>query len=164
MADERNVCKVCVQPVDRVFDVPYEGAPKSEWKFTGWMHSRRLDSDHEPEPISAEAAPFIDQVCDFCGEPNLNWIFPTDVDQPREFHGIKYAEEAWAACQLCHDVIVTSLTGRDIARRIAHRSLPLREVPPHLHQHFIEVVLADQYQQFIAARRGNPISLQEYVS
>lgn len=164
MPDDRMVCKTCFQPVDRVFDVPYEGAPESEQVLVGWMHPRRFDAGHPAEPISSSEAPFIDQVCDFCGEPNIDWIFPTDVEQAREFAGMKYVEEAWAACQLCHDAIITSLTGQAIARRIASRSLPLRQVPKHIQQHFVDVVLAGQYQQFLQARTGDPITLAEYIA
>lgn len=163
MADTRIVCKICLQPIDRIYDVPYLGAPESEWRITGWVHPRRMAADHEPEPIPAEEAPFIDQVCDFCGKPNLAWIFPTDVNQQREFNGLKLTEDAWAACELCHDVILTSLTGRDIIRRIAHRSLPLKGMPEHVRPRVVEM-LAGQYQQFLTARTGNPIRLADYVS
>lgn len=164
MSDKRIVCKSCLQPIDRVFEAPYAEAPKSEWEMKGWIHPRRPDTKHEPEPLNADEAPFIDQVCDFCGAPDVTWIFPTDINQPREFHGLKLAEEAWAACELCHDDILASPSGRDLARRIEPRSLPLRDVPERLHRHLVDVVLAGQYQQFMTARSGKPIMLAEYNS
>lgn len=161
--DKRIICRTCFQPIDRVFEAPYEGAPRTEWKVSGWMHPRRTDTDHEPDPISADKVPFIDQVCDFCGEPDIAWIFPTDVDKPREFHGLQLTEEAWAACQLCHNAILASSTGRELARAIADRSLPLKQVPKRLRQHFTDEVLAWQYQQFLDARSADPVTLTKYV-
>lgn len=163
MPDDRTICKSCLQPIDRLFHAPYEGAPEDELEFEGWMHCRQPETDHEVVPIAATDAPFIDQVCDFCGEPDISWIFPTDPDKHREFHGIKITDTAWATCDACHSVITTSLTGQDISRRIASRSLPLKSVPEHVRPHLQEV-LGEQYQQFLEARSGDPVTLREYIS
>lgn len=165
MPDDRNVCKICLMPVSRVFDTPGPNTPREDWTFVGWEHIERPPHDgHAPEPILAHEAPFVDQVCDFCGEPNIAWIFPTDPNQTRVLHGVSFhGEEAWAACQLCHDDILATTTGLDLVHRIAPRSLPLRQVPKD-HVLPVMTMMGEQYQHFIDHRVGNPITLSEYVS
>jgi hypothetical protein len=162
--DDRNICKVCLQPTSRIFHVPYQGAPEEEWELVSYTHDRESDVGHEVVPIKAEEAPFIDQVCDICGEPDLAWIFLVDSNKRRKFRDLEFTEEAWATCQACHDDILVSPTGLALARRIAPRSRPLMTVPEHLHGHFVNEVFADLYQQFLDSREGDPIDFQEYVS
>jgi hypothetical protein len=165
MPDDRNICKTCLMPVSRVFESPGPNAPREEWTFRGWEHVERPPKDgHAPEPIPAHEAPFIDQLCDFCGEPNIAWIFPTDPTKSRTVHGVTFhGEEAWAACQLCHDAVLAATSGHDLVRRIKHRSLPLRQVPRN---HILPVmgVMGEQYQHFLDNRVGDPTTLSEYVS
>lgn len=164
MPDDRNVCKTCLMPVSRMFEAP-PGTPEEDWTFVGWGHVERATTDgHEPVPIPAHEAPFVDQVCDFCGEPDLNWIFPTDPTNPRVLHGVTFhGEDAWAACDKCHKDILAARSGHDLVRRIGNRSLPLRGLPRQ-HQQGAKAMMGKQYQHFLDNRVGEPVTLSEYVS
>lgn len=165
MPDDRMVCKQCYRPVNKLYQADYEGQPREQWVLQGWVHvDRPVDREHEVEPIPAADADFVDQVCDFCGEPNIAWIFPTSPDKIRSIGNVAfYDETAWAACPPCHDAVLAATSGLNLAKRIAPRSLPLKRTQPNMRP-FLLHAMGAQYQHFLDSRSGPPITYNEYVS
>jgi hypothetical protein len=76
---------------------------------TEWLHYR--ETDHAPEPVDETAEAVGLAVCDFCSEPDPEWVlgclpFPTltlvgDIPISQQDRGTG----SWAACQRCKDLL-----------------------------------------------------------
>jgi len=163
MPDERLICKICNRPIDRVFGADSPDQPEDEWTFEGYAHlDRKPDYPHDPDPIPAEEADFIDQVCDFCGQPDIAWVFPVESDKMRWLGpNVTISDTAWAACQGCHDAI-GRLDAVELAEYVVHRHPSAKNLPHEL-RHIYEHELCKIYTHFMKVKK-QPVTLNEYVS
>lgn len=165
MPDARIVCKVCFMPVSRIWGADGPNDSFEESKLIGWVHLDRPASEpHDPEPMSAEEADIIDQVCDFCSAPNIAWVFPTDPTRRQVAPHVFVEDTAWAACQDCHDdVVEPGMTSRKLAERVSSRAVPEgKDMDPRLKE-FLLQQWESLYVEFME-HRHDPTPLQEWVS
>lgn len=166
MPDQRLVCRICNRPVDRIFHATHKDQPKEEWILTGYMHAARLpDEPHEPEPMPADEAEFIDQVCDFCGRPDIAWIFEVE-DTPRQFQilsNVSIYDSAWAACEHCAKQIQKpDMDAQQMAVYVSKRHPNFKRTLPAIKREMTKE-LAKLYQHFFDTKKDNPMRLSDYI-
>lgn len=165
MPDDRLVCAICFRPVDRIFHTDSEDTPEEEWELTGYMHAARPpDEPHEPQPIPAEQADFIDQVCDFCGRPDIAWIY--DVQHtPRQFmilSNVSIYDSAWAACEHCHKMLQKPDVGpEEMAVYVSKRHPNFKRISKEMRVGMTKE-LARLYEHFFATRK-EAVTLSDYI-
>lgn len=167
MPDTRMICETCLRPVSRMWgaDTHDEEFVEGETEVVAWVHTDRpSDEPHDVVPIPAESAPAIDQVCDFCSQPNIAWIFPTDRTRRQIAPGVFQDDTAWAACQACHDDILD--LGQDaptfVGRVKARLDIDDSSIPEP-----IRSILNNQWAQTFALflrHRHDPVTLSEWVA
>lgn len=146
-------------------DTPDEQYVEGETEIVAWVHSDRPpDEPHDAIPIPAEDAPTVDQICDFCSQPDIAWIFPTDRIRRQIAPGVFQDDTEWAACNACHDDILE--LGRDAAtflKRVKTRlDIDDSNIPEP-----VRSLLNDQWLSMFVlfmSHRHDPITLSEWVA
>ena len=166
MPDNRMICRVCHRPIDRVFGATSHDQPREEWTFEGYVHlDRKPETPHDPDPIPAEEADFIDQVCDFCGQPDIAWVFPVDPDEMRFLTpSITINDTAWAACQSCYEIIEHErFDAARLAKHIIQRHPSAKALPSGHIKNLYQRELTRIYNHFMKVKR-TPVTLNEFIS
>jgi hypothetical protein len=87
-----------------------------------------------------------EMVCDFCSSPDVSWMFPaSDFEMYREqgeVSKIHISEGEWAACEICHHLIVQELWDDLERRAIANFGVALELHSPVMIAMVAEVVRA----------------------
>jgi hypothetical protein len=135
-APPRMLCGRCRRPLD--WQPYYEGGQR-----VGFAYSHpaiALPEDHAPEPIPEEGPVSAVTACDFCAAPGPSWEYParpfttTDVLQVTPggeldavFSSVIYrSDDAWGACERCHDDIEAGRWNRVTYRALRRHRASLR--------------------------------------
>lgn len=67
------VCRTCAEPLNswHPFDQP---------DHIEWQHGSDPDRDHPPAPIPRTENLVVHQICDFCADTSVRWIYHTETE------------------------------------------------------------------------------------
>ena len=97
-------------------------------------------------------------ICDFCSDPNVSWQYPARSFVAYVLDGIAgESVGAWAACDVCHDLIEKD----DRSGLAAHSIDSLIRVHPEFQvaREELSREMERLHGSFLGSRRGEPINL-----
>ena len=90
---QRTICDTCRRPLARHYT---PGQPGENWEHHQWD----LD-DHAPAPRLEMTSDKVAELCDFCGGPEVSWIYPCGTFAI----GSDVMSGGWTACRRCSGLI-----------------------------------------------------------
>lgn len=163
------VCRTCAEPLNSWH--PFHDPDHIEWR-----HGGDPARDHPPAPTPSAETPVVHQICDFCSDTGVRWIYHTKTEisiitaQPtytgnQERHRINRHYEhvtpeegtpidqrhdvfstGWAACDDCADYVEV----RDVEGLITR----LRRHQPDIFATRSRTILRRLYQPLFRSIRG----------
>jgi hypothetical protein len=99
------------------------------------------------------------EKCDFCSSPDVRWAFPannttTPVPLPKPNTATFNSLGSWAACQLCHDLIVAGKRD-ELAERSARTMKQIYRTPGSISS--LVAMIRPLHDDFWANRHGDPV-------
>lgn len=162
--NKRMICNVCKMPVSALRD-------RETHEVVEWIHLERNPKvPHDPVPVPEIEVDYdtIDQVCDLCSSPEVEWVFETDRTE-RIVNGIVVHDTAWGTCQACkdhldahpnitaHELVEFVLTHLGGEKRGSEMNRPDVKAMAH-------IMYDELYEMFLGNRTGEVVAVREYFN
>lgn len=162
--NKRMICNSCKMPVSAMRD-------RDTNRVVEWVHLERNPLvPHKPVPVPEIEVDYdtIDQVCDLCSAPEVEWVFEVTPTE-RVVGNVLVRDTAWGACQACTDHLHEhpNITAHELVEFVLTRLAGVdrgKEMQDPKIKDVAHLMYDDLYAMFLDNMTGEVVRVREYFS